>query len=411
MLRNGVPPKKTPGKTPQVIAGLDAALSRGNAPEDLTVHRGVRGDYAEKVLEAARNGGTLADRAYLSTTLAAYQAWEFSARKGTTNVIIEIHVPKGSPGAFTDALDITGEAEWLMPRNTPVKFTSAKQDTDGRWHVTAEVARPGMHLSTTFTLSTEDSGDAPPATDEPDAVVDEVLSSVRRLSRSARAALLADLAKAPHEAALRIAQRWAERWHGELAELLTESQVRAVLQGMQSIARQIEPARRADRQAQEEELSRGLWSDKNPPPPMLVEAVKSLRDKQVVLPEDMGNLSAVARQKAFTVAGAETTAVVEKVKTALVKAVQTGGTLKTFRQDLDETLEGGTFLSPARSETVFRNAVMGAYSDGQERLLDNPAVGELFPYRAYWSTADDRRRPEHAAMETAGIQNTNIFPL
>lgn len=141
-LRAGKKPEQTPGKTPDVIKHLDAALDKGAAPKDMTVFRGVRGEFADKLIALAEQGGTITDPSYMSTTLASKQAHEFSGRKGMTNAILEISVPKGTKGAYTDALDITGEAEWLMPRDTTLQIQSAEKDADGRWKVKASVVTP-----------------------------------------------------------------------------------------------------------------------------------------------------------------------------------------------------------------------------------------------------------------------------
>lgn len=50
-------------------------------------------------------------------------------------------------------------------------------------------------------------------------------------------------------------------------------------------------------------------------------------------------------------------------------------------------------------ENIQRTATHRAYYAGQDSLLDDSSVGELFPYYAYYATRDTRVRPEHAKMD------------
>jgi hypothetical protein len=100
--------------------------------------------------------------------------------------------------------------------------------------------------------------------------------------------------------------------------------------------------------------------------------------------------------------------VADRVRQALARSVEEGSTLAQFRRDVAGSL-GGTALEPADVENVFRTNVMASYSDGQERLLAEPAVGDLFPFRQYFATHDGRVRPEHLEMEKRGIGGTNVY--
>lgn len=137
-LRREVAPEKTSGKTPQVISGLDAALAKGGLSEPIKIYRGVRGEFAESLIELAKTGGVFVDKSYMSGTIAKKISEEFSRHKDATNAVLEIDGKKGTPGAYIDALDITGEAEWLFPRGSKFKVTEAKKDETGKWRIKAE---------------------------------------------------------------------------------------------------------------------------------------------------------------------------------------------------------------------------------------------------------------------------------
>lgn len=74
-----------------------------------------------------------------------------------------------------------------------------------------------------------------------------------------------------------------------------------------------------------------------------------------------------------------------------------------------EAAVGASALTPAHVETVFRTNVLGAYAAGQKAVLAHPAVRSEFPYVAWYATRDTRVRPDHRAMETAGLDGTNVF--
>jgi 2'-5' RNA ligase len=152
----------------------------------------------------------------------------------------------------------------------------------------------------------------------------------------------------------------------------------------------------------------------DPPPeiafPQIQAAVKVLADKQILTRDDYDQLRSAARQDAYTVAGLAEERAVKAVRDAAADAVLKGGTLSEFRARLEEAL-GDEMLSPARTEQVFRDSVMGAYSAGLERVLAHPVVREGFPYARYDATHDARTRPEHLALERMGLDGTNVFRI
>lgn len=143
--------------------------------------------------------------------------------------------------------------------------------------------------------------------------------------------------------------------------------------------------------------------------PMIEEAAADLAGRRAMTRGDFDVLHAEARDDAFTVAGMATEAAIEKVRDQVAAAVAHGHTMDEFAKRVEDELGRGTFLSPMHMETVFRVNVMSGYAAGQERLLDDPRVGDYFPYVQRDATHDDRVRPEHLSMETHGIQGTNIY--
>ncbi len=143
-LRAGTPLDKMPGKTAQVVTNLDSALAKGATPHDMTTYRGVRGDHADELIKRANAGGEFKDPSYLSTSVQEKQAKGFARNPEYTRAVLVLDVPKGSHGAYLDASSNGGgEAEFLLPRNTTVKLSSATKGADGVWTIRGKVEAGG----------------------------------------------------------------------------------------------------------------------------------------------------------------------------------------------------------------------------------------------------------------------------
>ena len=142
--------------------------------------------------------------------------------------------------------------------------------------------------------------------------------------------------------------------------------------------------------------------------PVIEKAAQSLAERRIVLPEVFKELAAETKASAFTVAGVNSAKTLEKIRNTLAEVVQEGPSLKVFRARLAEVIDTSA-IGPAHLETVFRTNTMAAFNAGLTTIAANPIVAELFPYRAWDSTHDARVRPEHRALETYGIEGTNIY--
>lgn len=142
--------------------------------------------------------------------------------------------------------------------------------------------------------------------------------------------------------------------------------------------------------------------------PMIEKAAQSLAERRIVLPEEFKAMAAEVKQTSFTVAGVNSAETLEKIRDVLAETVEEGASLKVFREKLAEAIDTSS-IGPAHQETIFRTNVMTAFNTGKVTLAENPIVAELFPYRAWDATHDARVRPEHKALETYGIEGTNIY--
>jgi hypothetical protein len=145
--------------------------------------------------------------------------------------------------------------------------------------------------------------------------------------------------------------------------------------------------------------------------PVIDEAVKSLREKNLVRRDEFDRMDAATRQKAFTVAGASSNETLGKIRDALADTAEEGADLETFREKVLADVEPSSFLSTGHLENVFRTNIQAAFSDGQMKVLSHPFVKSGFPYARYSSIDDDRVRHNHLALEKLGIDGGPCYRI
>jgi hypothetical protein len=131
-LRSG---DKLDPETADTVKALDAALAKGKADRDIIVHRGIN---SEEVAQQIRDsvGGTFSDRAYQSTSVDSALARDFGS-----DMVVNIHVPKGSIGAYVGGLRMENhqEREFILPRNSMYRIIGVSKDASGRHVVDARL--------------------------------------------------------------------------------------------------------------------------------------------------------------------------------------------------------------------------------------------------------------------------------
>jgi hypothetical protein len=142
--------------------------------------------------------------------------------------------------------------------------------------------------------------------------------------------------------------------------------------------------------------------------PKIENATASLFKRGLLTRPQYDRLSAAAKQATFTVAWIDDTDVIGRIRDALAETITEGATLDRFRAKVVEKLNTSP-MGAWHSETVYRTNLMSAFRDGRESLAQNPIVRETFPFRAHYATHDGRVRDEHLALETQGLDGTNIY--
>lgn len=114
------------------MAALDRAVDASTVPAPVTVFRGIPASVVADIPE----GGTLIDRAFMSTSLSQRSAKTFSE-----GAILELRVPAGQKALYMDELaaGMGHEVELLLPRGTKLRIVSKIKTASG-WHVIATIA-------------------------------------------------------------------------------------------------------------------------------------------------------------------------------------------------------------------------------------------------------------------------------
>lgn len=141
--------------------------------------------------------------------------------------------------------------------------------------------------------------------------------------------------------------------------------------------------------------------------PVIDDAVTLLEGSPLAVGADYLSTAAAIRAGAFAITGDLAESAVGEIREALADTLARGLDLGEFVDDVTDRI--GSTLSPARLDTIFRAATGSAISDGMESALEHPAVVDEFAYRRYFATRDHRVRPEHFALETAGLDGTAIY--
>lgn len=144
----------------------------------------------------------------------------------------------------------------------------------------------------------------------------------------------------------------------------------------------------------------------------LEKAKENLLGRQVLQPLDYYSMDAEAKAQAFTITTDIIDASTDKFREDVLEILQEQ--MKTrvgFDSFKDSVLDAYDKLPISKShlEHVFRNNINESFAQGQEAVLDHPMVENEFPYRAYHSIHDGAVRNEHEAMETLGLNGTNIY--
>lgn len=112
-------------KALKLIVNIDSAFSKIKTPKELIVYRGIA-ESGCNAFAKKRHPFRVIDPGFTSTTLSAGKALSFCRShdsKLRRGMLLKIHIPKGTPAIWMDALDDIDEHEFLIARNSHYKTT------------------------------------------------------------------------------------------------------------------------------------------------------------------------------------------------------------------------------------------------------------------------------------------------
>lgn len=131
------------------------------------------------------------------------------------------------------------------------------------------------------------------------------------------------------------------------------------------------------------------------------EAIEYWKSRIPVSNKEIAALTKEAKERAFYVAGLAKLDQVNLIHNELLKALENGTTLKTFKENIAEVIKKQGW-DKRRIETIFQTNMQTAYQAGRWKAVQR--TKKYLPYLEYSSVLDTRTRPAHSVLH--GI----VFP-
>jgi hypothetical protein len=133
------------------------------------------------------------------------------------------------------------------------------------------------------------------------------------------------------------------------------------------------------------------------------EAIDHFRQKLNVPSERWTDIWQGAHTRAFTVAGAQSEALLADFRTAIDRAISEGRTLKDFQKDFDAIVEkhGWSYKGSRgwRTRTIYRTNMRTAYQAGRYKQMTDPKVLKRRPFWEYAHGDSVNPRPKHLGWD------------
>lgn len=151
------------------------------------------------------------------------------------------------------------------------------------------------------------------------------------------------------------------------------------------------------------------------------DAVRYFISKEVITRAEFERLSALAKQRAFTVAGMQNQQLLELIRDELAKTIERGDDIRKFRKFIEERVKSagfvatkikgpfGTMLSAAHTDTVYRTNLLNSYGAGRHAHMSQPKVKIARPVWEVSVVRDSRTRKTHAAVHGVKLSADDPF--
>ena len=138
--------------------------------------------------------------------------------------------------------------------------------------------------------------------------------------------------------------------------------------------------------------------------PVIEKAAAWLGARDLVPTDEIESVRRESRREGLVIAFDASEKLVANVRAAIVTAAEQGSDIRKFVKENAEFE-----MSDSELEAIYRTNLGLFYAEGQRAILDNPIVGNEFPYVLYSATHDGRVRDEHLAMEKLGLNGTAVY--
>lgn len=131
------------------------------------------------------------------------------------------------------------------------------------------------------------------------------------------------------------------------------------------------------------------------------EAARYFKGKITLKPSEFYKMAEQYRSLAFTVSNYSKLEVLNKFREELLRAIEDGETMATFKERMDTFLvdQGYKGTTPFQVRTIFETNIQTAYQVGHYDQMTDPGVQKLRPYWQYQAVRDSRTRPAHLEMD------------
>lgn len=112
-------------------------------------------------------------------------------------------------------------------------------------------------------------------------------------------------------------------------------------------------------------------------------------------PDRFVNMASASQVKAAAYGAAINQRTLERLNAELLESIQKGEGRDDWRKRMESVIE----TRKGFDEAIARTATKAAFREGQKDILEDPVMVDVFPYRMYHATRDNRVRKTHKAFD------------
>lgn len=144
--------------------------------------------------------------------------------------------------------------------------------------------------------------------------------------------------------------------------------------------------------------------------PVVDKALKTISNSPAAAGSDYLETASLVRNGAFAITTDLEESAIAEIRDLVQKHIDEGPDLVKFKKEVRQLFTSGKgSLSDSHIELVFRANVFSYMSNAAHAALQDQRSSDLFPYRLYQYTDDDRVRESHKLLGTSGLSGTAVY--